>query len=261
MMKTLLARIILPLAAAIGPAAAHAEIWKPAPSTSFEWILQGYTGTIPSASAIDLDLNDTAKAQIAALRASGKTPICYISFGSWENWRPDKDKFPASVLGKAYDGWPGERWIDIRQIAILAPIFSARLNLCKSKGFLAVEPDNLDSYQNDTGFPISRADELRFIRWIAAAAHARGLSVGLKNVPELLPDVITSFDWALAEDCYAQRWCADLKPFVTAGKAVFSVEYTDNHIDFAKFCASMKALNFSPLYKRRSLVPWSQRCP
>ncbi len=256
-----LARIMVAIATLALASPANAEIWKPAPGTSFEWILQGYAGTIPTASAVDLDLNDTTKAQVSALRAKGKTVICYISFGSWENWRPDKNAIPASVIGKPLDGWPGERWLDIRQIATLAPIFNARLDLCKSKGFRAVEPDNLDAYENDTGFPITRADQVRFIKWLAMAAHAHGLSIGLKNVPELLPDVITKFDWALAEDCFAQGWCGQLSPFITAGKAVFSVEYTDNAISFSKFCARMKALNFSPLYKRRSLTPWSRQCP
>ena len=99
-----LSRIMLAFALMALTSTAKAEIWKPALGTSFEWILQGYAGTIPAASAIDLDLNDATKAQISTLRAAGKTVICYISFGSWENWRPDKNKFPASVIGKAYDG-------------------------------------------------------------------------------------------------------------------------------------------------------------
>lgn len=243
------------------PSIAFAAIWKPAPGTTFEWILQNYDGRIPGAKAIDLDLNDTTKAQVTALRAAGKTVICYISFGSWENWRPDKSRFPASVIGKPLDGWPGERWLDIRQIATLAPIYGARLDLCKAKGFRAVEPDNLDAYENDTGFPTTRVDQIRYLKWIASAAHARGLSVGLKNVPELAPDVIGNFDWALAEDCFAQRWCSMLSLFINTGKAVFSVEYTDNQIDFTKFCARMTTLHFSPLYKRRSLSLWSRRCP
>jgi len=204
---------------------------------------------------------ETAALTVANLKANGKKVICYISFGSWENWRPDKARFPAAVIGKTYDGWAGERWLDIRKIATLAPIFEARLDKCKAKGFHAVEPDNLDGYENDTGFNITRADQLRFIKWLADAAHARGLSIGLKNVPEFAPDVLARFDWALTEDCYDQGWCYRLSPFVTAGKAVFAVEYTDNNIDFAKFCARATALKFSPLLKRRSLSGWTRRCP
>ena len=31
--------------------------------------------------------------------------ILYSSAGSFENWRPDQDKFPDSVKGKPLDGW------------------------------------------------------------------------------------------------------------------------------------------------------------
>ena len=44
-----------------------------------------------------------------------------------------------------------ERWLDVRQIERLAPILTDRLELCRDKGFDAVEPDNLDGYDNETG--------------------------------------------------------------------------------------------------------------
>ena len=240
---------------------ASAARWLPAPRISFEWILQNYAGTIPAASAVDIDLFDTAKSRVTALRAAGKKPICYVSVGSWENWRPDQAQFPAGIIGKPLDGWPGERWLDIRKIALLGPILLARLDLCKSKGFVAVEPDNVDGYQANSGFPLTRADAVRFLIWLANAAHQRGLSIGLKNVPELVPDLVARYDWALTEDCFAQGWCGLLSPFITAGKAVFAVEYTDTGINFAAFCRRAAQLKLSPLLKRRSLTPWSQRCP
>jgi hypothetical protein len=240
---------------------ARSEPWQPAPGTSFEWILQGYRGIIPSQDAIDVDLFDTTASQVAALRANGKKVICYISVGSWENWRPDKNDFPASIIGNPLDGWPGERWLDIRKLDLLGPVLSARFDLCKAKGFDAIEPDNLDAFQNKTGFPIRRADTLRFLDWLSTEAHERGLSIGLKNVPELVPDVLDKFDWALTEECFDQGWCGKLRPFIAENKAVFSVEYTDTGINFAAFCAKAEALRLSPLLKRRSLRPWSQQCP
>ncbi len=242
-------------------APAGAAPWKPAPGTSFEWILQNYDGRIPAAKVLDTDLFETTKAQVAALKAAGRKPVCYISVGSWENWRPDKSTYPDAILGKPLDGWPGERYVDIRNITLLGPILLKRMDLCLAKGFIAMEPDNLDAYENDSGFAITRADTVRFLKWLAAMAHGKGLSIGLKNVPELTAAVIDKYDWALTEDCFKQRWCADSKPFIDAGKAVFAVEYTDNNISFAKFCAQAKSLGLSPLYKRRALGPWSQHCP
>jgi hypothetical protein len=68
--------------------------------------------------------------------------------GRLERFRRDKDKFPDSVLGRALDGWPGERWLDIRRIGVRAPIMKARIAKCARKGFDALEPDNIDGYQN-----------------------------------------------------------------------------------------------------------------
>lgn len=246
---------------ALLPAGAEAARWQPAPGTSFEWILDNYNGAIPAAKVLDIDMFETTAAEVHRLHAAGKRVICYINVGAWENWRPDRAAFPASVIGKAYDGWAGERWLDIRRLGILAPIIGKRLDLCKAKGFDAVEPDNLDGYENDTGFAITRADQLRFITWLADAAHSRGLSIGLKNVPEFIPQVLSRFDWALTEECYDQGWCGDMKPFITARKAVFATEYTDTGISFAGFCATAKALKLSALYKRRPLTAWSRHCP
>jgi hypothetical protein len=46
--------------------------------------------------------------------------------GSWENWRPDKDDFPPEILGNHFDGWAGERWLDVRRIDVLGPIHGGR---------------------------------------------------------------------------------------------------------------------------------------
>ena len=76
-----------------------------------------------------------------------------------ENWRLDAGSFPASVKGGS-NGWPGERWLDIRQLSVLEPIMDKRLAMCAAKGFDAVEPDNMDGWQNRTGFPLTAQDQL-----------------------------------------------------------------------------------------------------
>jgi hypothetical protein len=241
-------------------AAAH---WRPPANTSFAIILS----VAPSANeidtpakVIDLDLFDTRAATVAALKRRGKKVICYLSAGSWENWRPDKHKFPAAVIGKPYDGWPGERWIDIRSTAV-KNIMMARMDLCKRKGFHAVDADNVDSFNADTGFPITRADAIAYLRFLAAEAHKRGLAFGLKNAAELSNAVFDVMDFAVTEDCFDQGWCARSKNFIAANKPVFAIEYTDNGIDVAAFCRQAKRLGLSPIYKRRKLDMWERRCP
>jgi hypothetical protein len=62
--------------------------------------------------------------------------------GSYEEWRTDAASFTASVLGTPLDGWPGERWLDIRS-PVVRGIMEKRIKACKDKGFLAVDPDNV----------------------------------------------------------------------------------------------------------------------
>jgi len=212
----------------------------------------------------DIDLFDNDASTVAALHAQGYKLICYISAGSWEDWRPDADRFPASVLGEDYEGWPGERWLDIRQIDLLAPIMRARLDQCASKGFDGIEPDNMDGYANDTGFPLTYQDQLDYNIWLAQEAHARGLSIGLKNDDEQVDDLLPYFDWALTEDCFAEEWCDAMAPFVAAGKAVFAAEYTDEFSvsDFLdQACPQADVLGFSALLKDRDLDAWRRACP
>jgi hypothetical protein len=101
-----------------------------------------------------VDGSDTGEQTVNSLHANGSKAICYMSVGSWENRKPDENKFPNEVLGNDYDGWPGERWLDIRRIGVLAPIMGARMYVRKRKGFDAVEPDNMGgSKEPDCSIP------------------------------------------------------------------------------------------------------------
>ncbi len=223
-----------------------------------------YTGTLDTSHTVriyNLDAFDTSSAQVSALKAQGRRVVCYINAGAWEDWRPDADQFPPEVLGNEYEGWPGERWLDIRRIDLLGPILEARLDMCRAKGFDGVDPDNLNGFLNDTGFPLTAEDQLRFNRWLADQAHARGLATGLKNDTEQLIALLPFFDWVLVESCFAQGWCADTLPAIAAGKPVFAVEYTDSGIDVAAFCQQARSFNLSGMVKNRVLDTWRYGCP
>ena len=236
--------------------------WKPPVNTTWQWQLEGPPlDRSFDAAMYDIDLFDNEAGAVAALHAEGRKVVCYISVGSWEDWRPDAAQFPSSVIGKNYEGWPGEKWLDIRQIDLLAPIMRARLDQCKAKAFDGVEPDNIDGYTNDTGFPLSYQDQLTYNIWLANEAHARGLSIGLKNDGDQVGDLLTHFDWALTEDCFADEWCGDMSPFIAAGKAVFAAEYTDTGITLGDFCPQAATMQFSAILKHRNLDAWRQACP
>jgi len=126
--------------------------WKPSPHTSWQWQLQGELNTNYDVKMYDIDLFDTSKETILALHNRGIKVVCYFSAGTYENWRIDSSNFPPAVLGNTLEGWEDEKWLDISQLDILAPIILRRLDLAVEKGCDGVEPDNVDGYLNDNGF-------------------------------------------------------------------------------------------------------------
>ncbi len=236
----------------------QAVLWRPTPGTTWQWQLSGKLDLTVDAQVFDVDLFDTSKEDVAALHAMGKHVICYISAGTYENWRPDATSFPAAVLGDPLDDWPGERWLDIRKISLLQPIIEQRLDLCRTKGFDGVEFDNVDAYQNDTGLSLGAADQLAYNRLLARLAKERGLSPGLKNAVELAARLEPDFEWAINEECVKHRECEELTPFTAAGKAVFHVEY---RLSTSQFCSKTAALGFSSIRKKPSLNAWREACP
>ncbi len=232
-------------------------IWRPAPGTTWQWQLQGTIDTSIEVEMYDIDLFDVPAATISQLKDAGRKVVCYFSAGSREDWRPDAGGYPPNVLGDPLDGWAGEVWVDIRRLDLLGPILEARLDLASSKGCTGVEPDNVDAYQNSSGFPLTAADQLVFNRWLATEAHLRGLSVGLKNALDQVADLEPDFDWAINEQCYQYAECDLLQPFIDAGKAVFGVEYSG---DENVFCPYFNALGYSWLKKNLDLDAWRIDC-
>lgn len=238
--------------------------WTPSRTDTWQWQFQTGAGgpdLTVDADVYSLDMVDTSKATVAALHSTGRRAICYVSVGSWENWRPDAADYPDEILGNPYSGWPGERWVDIRRIDLLGPILRKRLDLCKSKSFDGVEPDNLDGYQANTGFNLTAADQLAINRWIAAEAHVRGLGIGLKNDPDQIPALAADFDWAITEDCFDQGWCGLVQPFLDQGKAAVAIEYTDTGMTLDELCPQASQLGVFALIKRRSLDAMRLACP
>ncbi len=231
--------------------------WAPPSQVNWQWQLTSPVDLTVDADVYDIDLFTNDASVVAQLHAKGRKAICYVSVGSWEPYRPDAGLFPDSVKGKPLDGFADEKWLDIRRIDILGPIMLARLDLCKSKGFDAVEPDNVDGFANSTGFKLSASDQLAYNRYIAKAAHDRGLSVGLKNDVDQLGDLVGDFDWALNEECFQYQECGGYYAFTSAGKSVLQVEYS---LATTKFCGTANSLNFNSMQKRLELDAFRAPC-
>jgi len=231
---------------------------------TFEWRLDDLPDTYnTSAEVVDIDAFAATPELVANLKAEGKTVIAYLSVGSVENFRPDAGDFFQILIGNEYEGFPDENWLDIREINLLAPIMEARLDMIASKGFDGIEPDNINGYQNNTGFNLTQENAIAYCRYLIEQAHLRDLSIGQKNAEELIPTLVDEFDWFLAEDAYVEDFYQQLTPFITAEKAVFLVEYTDR-ISEANFqsmvCPEASARNYSAVLKDRDLTDTTLYC-
>lgn len=204
------------------------SIYTPQPLSTIHWQLQGHINPSYEVDIYDIDLFDSSAALISQLQSGGKKVICYFSGGSYEDWRSDKSEFTEDDLGKALDGWAGERWLDIRS-ANVKKIMKTRLDLAKQKGCDGVEPDNMDGYANDTDIDLTGNDQLVYNRFIAAESHARGLSIGLKNDLDQINELVDHFDFAVNEQCHQYSECETLAPFIAQNKAVFNVEYKESY--------------------------------
>ncbi len=204
--------------------------YRPEPGITWQWQLQGKINTNHKAELYDVDLFDADKGLIQTLHEKGRKVICYFSAGSGEEWRPDYHSFKEEDLGNELDGWPGERWLDIRSSNV-RDIILKRLDLAVEKGCDGVEPDNVDGCFNDTGFYLTASDQIDFNRFVAMSAHERGLSVGLKNDLDQVLELQAYFDFALVEQCFQYDECQKVEPFVKNGKPVLDAEYDTKYVN------------------------------
>ena len=240
----------LPLLADQNQVQGKSDWYQPPVAVNWQWQLQGKLNSDYPVALYDVDLFDTPKASIEQLQAVGKKVICYFSAGSYEDWRSDAAAFRSQDLGKPLDGWEGERWLDIRSQAVRT-LMQQRLDLARDKGCDGVEPDNMDGYTNNTGFALTAADQLAFNREIAAEAHRRRLSVGLKNDLNQITDLVVDFDFSVNEQCFEFDECDLLLPFIKAGKPLLNAEYRKAYVDDASrrkvLCTEASNRRFSTL--------------
>lgn len=231
------------------------------PGTAWDWqigaakpnpaVLDGVTGP----KMLDVDMENTSAAQVATIKAHGETVVCYMETGSWEQYRPDATQFPKAALGKTLNGYPDERYLDVRNPQV-EQLIKARIDRAAQKGCDGIEPDLDDTWQGNgytTGFNLAYADVLAYNHRLADHAHSLGLMFGLKNAAgtRQVADSVPFTDFALNEQCNQYSECDAYQAYIAAGKAVFQVEYK---LDPSRFCAADNARNFDGLRKRASLT-------
>jgi hypothetical protein len=245
-------------AVACGGASSDAARPPRPPDAQWQYQLQGTIDRSNPARVFDVDGAATPAATVRALKRDGRYVVCYFSAGTSESFRSDSRRLPAGVRGRPVEGFENERWLDIRRLRLIAPVLRARMRTCARKGFDAVEPDNVDGYDNRTGFPLRRRDALRFTRWLARTAHHLGLAVGLKNSAGLARALAGRFDFAVVEQCLQYDECERYRPFVRRGKPVYEVEY---EATAASVCPSAARLGMNTILKDVDLTAPSHPCP
>ena len=246
-------------------------IWLPAAGTLWQIELaNSLTNTSVDVPIYDIDLFENTAETISDLHAKTRKVICYFSAGSFEDWRPDAGKFnKTSDLGKGLDGWPGEWWLNTKS-ANVRNIMKARLDMAVQRRCDAVDPDNIDAYDNDNGLGLGQADAVDYVNFLADAAHARNLSIGLKNGGAILEQVVGKMQFSVNEQCVKYSECDKYQPFIMQGKPVFHIEYPKGSPDIsadkvAQSCGgegtSGGAIGFSSVLKNMNLDDWMVECP
>ena len=155
--------------------------------------------------------------------------------------RPDeRANWPAElVLSELGDdpNWDGEYAVDLSSEAARVKAtrhIASMIDTCASKGFDAVEFDNLDSWTR-FDVPFGQDEAVAYAAALTSYAHSVGLAAGQKNTPELGAEVsleVVGFDFAIAEECGRYDECdAYTEVF---GDNVLAIEYTAD--GFAAAC-------------------------
>ncbi|MEW2546307.1 endo alpha-1,4 polygalactosaminidase [Streptomyces sp. NPDC047002] len=170
--------------------------------------------------------------------AQGLYNICYVN--AFQAQPGAEAQWPGLLLKDAngqvvYDEDWGEAMLDTRtdekRKAIAAKV-DAWIDSCAAKGFDAVEPDNLDTF--DRTDLLSEADAKATVKLLADHAHEKGLAVAQKNTAQLSTErADTGLDFAIAEECGEWDECGDyVEGF---GDHVIVIEYEQKY--FTKTCS------------------------
>ncbi len=219
------------LASIVGYILDSSSHWRvPSQDDTWQWQLSGKINLDYNVSVYEIDLFETTPQVIENLHKKQIYVVCYFSAGSYEDWRDDKNLFDPSVIGKPYEGWEGEYWLDIRAQNV-KDVMRSRLDRAVYKQCDAVEADNVHGYEEDTGFPLTAQDQLTYNRFLASEAHNRSLGIALKNDNSQTAELVGDFDFAVTEEQFQYGDEQDFVIFVNKGKAVFNAEYATDYVN------------------------------
>lgn len=177
-----------------------------------------------------------------ATPAAGLYNICYVNVFqtqpdeiSW--WQANHDDLLLKDANGQYvvDSDWGENLIDVSTPAkrtAVAAIVNGWIDGCAAKGFKAVEPDNIDSYERSKGL-LQKSNAIALLKLLASHTHDKGLAIAQKNTTDLgTAGKAAGLDFAIAEECGRYDECGDYTSVY--GNNVIVIEYTKSA--FTKAC-------------------------
>ena len=272
------ATLVLGLALALSACSTGPDAPDPVDTTGSHAPDSATTGQLPPAGqVVDYQLGggyDPAAGVAGVVRDVTDTPAeglwsgCYVNGfqtqpaerQSWLDEHPDlvlRDDAGEPVIDP---GWPDELLLDIstpEQRAGIAAVLGPVITGCATRGFDAVELDNLDTWTRSDG-RLTEDDAVAMATLLVAAGHDVGLAVGQKNAPDLgtRGRDEAGFDFAVAEECQRYDECDRYTDVYRT--AVIDIEYADDLSgSWSEVCADPQLPASSVLRDRDLTTPAS----
>jgi len=223
----------------------------------FDYQIGGAYTPVASVRVVDRDRSDAP--------VNGKYNICYVNAFQTQPaeatfWHTSHADLLLTKAGAEVTdpNWPGEIVLDTSTAAkreAIAAIVGGWMATCQSKGFQAVEPDNLDSWTRSQNL-LTEEDNVALAKLLAVQAHSHGLAIAQKNTSELASrHAEIGFDFAVVEECQPY---GDCDAFTSAyGARWYEVEYTDaqNALKNFKDACNARGSQVSVILRDRDVAP------
>ena len=191
--------------------------WRPAVGDTWQWQLSGEIDLSPPGGGVrSRCVRHQRRAGGGAARPRGQGGVLPQRRAAGRTGGPTADAFPPDVLGLEYENWPGERWLDIRQIDQLAPVADRATGPLQRQGLRRGRARQHGRVrQRRAAFPSPPPTRSASTAGWPRKPTAAGLSIGLKNSDELAATLQPDFDWALVENCFTEGdWCGNMSVFI-----------------------------------------------
>jgi glycosyl hydrolase family 114 len=252
MMRRLLLVTVLVLTACAGT---PSRVSPPPAHGRFSYQIGGAYRPVAGVAIVDRDRSDPP--------AAHRYSICYVNAYQAQTaevgwWRRHHDALllrDAAGRPVVDTGWR-EPLLDISTAAkrrALARIVGRWIDGCATRGYRAVEADNLDSYTR-SHHVLSAADALAYARLLVRRAHADGLALAQKNAAGLSVRARRAgFDFAIAEECQVYEECGAYTRVY--GDRVIEIEYTDQPLAAFATACQRRGGRISVVLRDRDVTP------